>query len=99
MSNELVDVVFEEMGTDQGVSLNQILSGRTPFPTYILKQGENMPKSVLNALREGESALILDEHGEVYSMIVWDNLVGMREMSVTTMREYNQRKRVNDDRA
>lgn len=91
---ELIDEVFEELGTDKGVSLNQILSGESPFPTYVLEYGENMPRDVVRALKEdGEAALILNEDGEVHSMIVWNDIVGMREMSVEVMRDYNKRMR------
>lgn len=94
LTDELTDEVFEELGTDQGVSLNQILGGRTPFPTYILLWGENMPPHIGRALKEdGESALILNEDGKVYSMIVWNEFVGFREMSVEVMRDYNKRMR------
>jgi hypothetical protein len=82
------------MSTEQGCSLSQILSGGGPWPTYILKWGEDMPKHIHKALKEdGEAALILDANGEVFSMIVYNELVGMREMSVATMRELNQRSR------
>lgn len=95
MSTKLTDVVFEDVGIDRGVTLDQIMSGRTPFPTYILKWGEDMPPNIRKALKEdGESALILKENGEVHSMIVWNKFVGMREMSVTTMREHNRRYRI-----
>jgi len=94
MSTELIDEVFTEWGTDRGVSLDRVLSGRTPIPTYILKWGENMPPNVVKALKEdGESALILNENGGVHSMIVWNEIVGMREMPVEVMRNYNRRVR------
>ncbi len=70
MITELTDAVFEEVGTNRGVSLNQILSGCTPFPPTSCC-GQNMPPDVIKALKEdGESALILNEDGKVHSMIV-----------------------------
>ncbi len=52
--------------------------------------GENMPPDTLRALKEdGEAALIVKD-GEVFSMIIYNEFVGMREMSVKTMREFNQ---------
>jgi hypothetical protein len=84
----------EPVTPEQGCSLSQILAGGGPWPTYILKWGEDMPKPVLKALKEdGEAALLLDANGEVYSMVVYNDMVGMREMSVATMRELNQRSR------
>jgi hypothetical protein len=81
---------------EQGCTLTQILKGG-PWPTYILEWGKNMPKHILEALKqEGEAALILNKKGEVHSMIVYNELVGMREMSVTTMREQNRRMRCSD---
>jgi hypothetical protein len=82
------------MTPEEGASLSQVLAGGGPWPTYILKWGEDMPKHILKALKEdGEAALILNPEGEVYSMVVYNDMVGMREMSVATMRELNQRNR------
>jgi len=84
----------EQLTPEQGCSLSQILNGGGPWPTYILKWGENMPDHIRKALKEdGEAALILDADGEVFSMIVYNDLVGMREMPVSIMRELNQRNR------
>jgi hypothetical protein len=87
-------LVREPVTPEQGCTLSQILAGGGPWPTYILKWGEDMPKHILKALKEdGEAALLLDADGEVFSMVVYNDIVGMREMSVATMRELNQRSR------
>ena len=76
---------------EPGTPISKLLNGDGPWPTYILKWGENMPPDILRALKEdGEAALIVKD-GEVFSMIVYNEFVGMREMSVSTMREYNQK--------
>ncbi len=85
-----VQRAIEDPMPSKGVSLSQILTGRDPCPTYILNWGEDMPPHVLQALREGESALLVKD-GEVQSMVVYNEIVGMREMSVETIRERNQR--------
>lgn len=82
----------DEPKVNSGVSIDQILHGG-PWPTYILKWGESMPPDVLKALQEGEAALLLDIDGRVKSMVVYNEIVGMREMSVETMREHNRRNR------
>ncbi len=72
------------------VSIIQSFSGWAPLPTYILEWGEDMPPHILKALKDGEAALRIKD-GKVHSMIVYNDIGGMREMYVTTMREYNQR--------
>lgn len=67
-----------------GVSVSQLISGTIPEPTHTLKWGEDIPKDVLEALDNGETAILLDEDGAPFSILLKDYFGTIRENSCHT---------------
>ena len=67
---------------NQGISISQLLSGTIPKPTHALKWGEDMPTYVAEALSNGETAVLLDEAGNPYSIVLKDFFGTTREQKL-----------------
>ena len=48
-------------------------------PIHHLKWGENIPESVMNAMREGQPAMLHDQEGNPYSILLIDFFGAIRE--------------------
>ena len=65
-----------------GISISQLVSGTIPEPTHTLKWGEDMPAHVVKALENGETALLHDEAGNPYSLVLKDYFGTIREQKL-----------------
>ena len=68
----------------RGVSLTQALTGTIPEPKHMLRWGENIPPEIMEALRNGETALLHDAEGKPYSLVLIDYFGTIREKRVNT---------------
>jgi len=62
------DVGIYTRAGGQGISISQLLNDTIPEPTHTLQWGEDMSANVVEALLNGETAMLLDEDGNPYSM-------------------------------
>lgn len=67
-----------------GISVSQLLSGTIPEPTHTLEWGKDIPKDVLKALDDGETATLLGEDREPYSIILKDQFGTIREQRINS---------------
>lgn len=65
-----------------GVSIEQLLTGSIPAPTYWLRWGEDIPAEAMQALRRGETAMLHDADGNPYSRVLMDSYGTIRETRV-----------------
>lgn len=77
-----LDVGIYTRAGKQGISISQLLSGTIPKPTHVLKWGEDMPAHVVEALLNGETALLQDEAGNPYSIVLKDFFGTTREQKL-----------------
>ena len=50
-----------------------------PEPTHVLQWGEDMPLVIFEALRNGETATLMNKNGEPHSLVLMDSLGQIRE--------------------
>lgn len=71
------------LSEQKGVSLTQLLTNTILAPIYTLKWGEDIPPEIMEAMRNGQTAILLGEDGKPYSWVMMDYFGTIREKQLT----------------